>query len=71
MNIEELIEENEIVDKFMSWVDHYSKAGDKHIRGESEERIIEMYYDRITDRVLEDYPEELHENVINVMHRLF
>lgn len=56
---------------FLYWLDHYIKNGDKHYSDTKEDRIIELYYDMILDRVLENYPEEYSENIIHRLTSMF
>jgi hypothetical protein len=36
------------------WINHYTKNGDSHYSDTKESRIIEIYWDKILDRVIED-----------------
>ena len=46
-----MITDEQLETDFLSWLDHYSKHGWKHYEDTSEERILEMYYDNIVERV--------------------
>lgn len=50
--------DNELVDRFNYWLNHYTKNGDRHYHDTPDWKIQELYYDIIVDRVLEELPVE-------------
>lgn len=41
------------------WLEHYTKNGDSHYSDTSEDRIREIYWDKIVERVIESNDEEM------------
>jgi len=52
------------------WLDHYTSHGENHYSDTSEERIVEIYYDKIVDRVLEDLPELQDDEIEDLTERI-
>ena len=53
-----MITDNELIEHFNYWLDHYTKNGERHYSDTQDWKIQELYYDLIVDRVLENYTEE-------------
>jgi hypothetical protein len=53
-----MITDEELVDKFNYWLDHYTNNGDKHYSDTRDWKIQELYTDLIYDRVLNNIAEE-------------
>ena len=69
-----IITDGELESAFYDWLNHYTKRGDRYYSDTSEERIIELYWDIIVDRVLEGLPEmtdEENEEIVNRLSRMF
>lgn len=65
-----MIEDKELEDSFNYWLGHYEANGDSHYEDDTIERIIETYWDRIVDRVLQDLPEMTDEENDAIVERL-
>ena len=66
-----MITDEQLEIDFLYWLDHYIKNGEKHYSDTREERIIELYYDNILDRVLENYTEEESDEIIDRISKMF
>jgi hypothetical protein len=66
-----MITNEQLETDFLYWLDHYIKNGEKHYSDTREERIIELYYDNILDRVLENYTEEESDEIIDRISKMF
>ncbi len=65
-----MIEDKELEDSFNDWLGYYEANGDSHYEDDRIERIIETYWDRIVDRVLQDLPEMTDEENDAIVERL-
>lgn len=64
------ITDTELKSSFEHWLAHYQSNGDSHYSDDRIERIIEIYWDRIIDRVLQDLPEMTDEENDAIVERL-
>lgn len=64
------IKDSELEASFHHWLDHYIKNGEKHYSDTKEDKIIELYWDNIIDRVLQDLPEMSDEENDVIVERL-
>lgn len=46
--------DEELLEKFNFWLDHYTKYGESHYKDTKDWKILEIYYDRILDRTIND-----------------
>lgn len=51
----------DLQDRVNHWLDHYTKYGESHYANTKDWRILEIYWDRILDRVLNELEIEEHE----------
>jgi hypothetical protein len=65
-----MITDEQLETDFNYWLDHYIKNGDKHYSNTPDWKIIDLYYDNIVERVLENYSEETDE-VIDRLSKMF
>lgn len=47
----------ELESAFYFWLEHYTTVGDRHYLDTNPERLKEIYWDFIVDRVFQDLPE--------------
>jgi len=66
-----MIEDIELESNFNWWLDHYTSHGDKHYSDSPDWKIVELYYDLIVDRVLENYTEEDSDYIIERLSKIF
>jgi len=65
-----MITDNELLEHFNYWWEHYFNFGSKHYSDTPEWKIIELYYDTIVDRVLENYTEEESDEIVERLSNL-
>lgn len=65
-----MITDEQLIDDFNYWLDHYIKNGDKHYSDTKGWKIVELYYDQILDRILEALPEMTDEENEAIVERL-
>jgi len=53
--------DSDLIDRVNYWLDHYKKYGDSHYSDTQDFRILEIYWDKILDRVLNELEIEEHE----------
>jgi len=53
-----MITDDELIEKFNYWLEHYTNNGDRHYSDIPEWKTQEIYYDIIVDRVLNETCEE-------------
>ena len=51
----------DLQDRVNYWLDHYTKYGDSHYADTKDWRIVEIYWEKILDRVLNELEIEEHE----------
>lgn len=51
--------DKELTEAVEYWIEHYITNGYKHYGKISPEKALEMYWDNITERVIQDIPEEI------------
>lgn len=51
----------DLQDRVNYWLDHYTKYGESHYTDTKDWRILEIYWDKILDRVLNELEIEEHE----------
>ena len=51
----------DLQDRVNHWLDHYTKYGDSHYADTKDWRIVEIYWEKILDRVLNELEIEEHE----------
>ena len=51
----------DLQDRVNHWLDHYTKYGESHYADTKDWRILEIYWDRILDRVLNELEIKEHE----------
>lgn len=51
----------DLQDRVNHWLDHYTKYGESHYADTKDWRILEIYWDKILDRVLNELEIEEHE----------
>jgi hypothetical protein len=66
-----MITDEQLETDFNYWLDHYIKNGDKHYSNTPDWKIIDLYYDNIVERVLENYSEEETDEVIERLSKMF
>jgi hypothetical protein len=66
-----MITDEQLETDFNYWLDHYIKNGDRHYSDTPDWKIIDLYYDNIVERVLENYPEEETDEVIERLSKMF
>jgi len=65
-----MVTDKELESSFEYWLAHYQCNGDSHYSDDKIERIQEIYYDKIVDRVLQDLPEMTDEENDVIVERL-
>lgn len=51
------ITDEELNSMYLWWLEHYTAHGEKHHADTPESKIVEIYFDKIVERILEDLPE--------------
>ncbi len=59
--IESVYSDDDLRDKVNHWIDHYTRYGESHYSDTKDWRILEIYWDRIVDKVLDELEIEEHE----------
>ena len=57
--------DEQIIDMADHWFDHYKNVGDSHHEYTPDFRIIEVYWDKVLDRMLDDLGIELTDKQID------
>ena len=65
-----MVTDKELASYFNHWWEHYAENGDKHYPDTKPERITELYWDQIIDRVLSDLPEMTEAENDEIVERL-
>lgn len=65
-----MITDEELEGMYLYWLDYYTSHGSYHYSDTSDERIREIYFDTIVDRVLSDLPEMDDEDTDAIINRL-
>jgi len=65
-----MVTDRELESSFEFWLAHYENNGDSHYSDDKIERIQEIYWDKIVDRVLEGLPEMTDEENDAIVERL-
>ncbi len=69
-----MITDKELYDRFLWWLDHYEKNGDRHYDDTNYFKRVEIYWDLIINRVLNELPmisDEENENIVNRLSEMF
>lgn len=62
--------DEELQDSANFWLDHYKQVGEKHYEDTPDWKIVELYFDKIVDRVLQDLPEMSDEENEKIIQRI-
>lgn len=63
--------EAELKNKVDFWLEHYQKNGDSHYQDTKVEKLLEIYWQRILEHILEDYPENQIELIEKKLSELY